>query len=182
VVGSATEVVVELLQKNLADLGGSLASQVRALLDEAFPDRPPGEAHYVEYGTPPTILVLRDRGRAVGHLALCRREVGVGAETLAIGMIGDVAIAPDYRGRGHTHALFAHAHAHLTGQSLPFSVLFAYEPRVYASRGYNLMQNETRFLDADGAWKTFVFRGSMYAELSGRRWPNQLLDLRGRVV
>ena len=173
---------MELLKRSAADLGGSLASEVYALLDEAYPDRPGDQDYYVEYGTPPLIVILRDRGRAVGHLALCQREVGIGAETLSIGMIGDVAIAPDYRRLGHTRALFAHAHAHLTSQSLPFSVLFAYEPRVYASRGYKLMQNETRFLDADGAWKTFVFRGSMYAELSGRPWPSQLLDLRGRAV
>jgi hypothetical protein len=30
--------------------------------------------------------------------------------------------------------------------------------------------------------KTFIYRGSMYAELSGRPWPNQMLDLRGRTV
>jgi hypothetical protein len=30
------------------------------------------------------------------------------------------------------------------------------------------MQNATRFIDADGSLKTFVYRGSMYAELSER--------------
>jgi hypothetical protein len=44
------------------------------------------------------------------------------------------------------------------------------------------MQNATRFIDADGSLKTFVYRGSMYAELSERRWLNQLLDLRGGTV
>jgi len=44
------------------------------------------------------------------------------------------------------------------------------------------MRNETRFLDVDGAWKTFVYRGSMYAELAERPWPNGILDLAGRVV
>ena len=97
-------------------------------------------------------------------------------------MVGGVAIAPDYRRRGHSRALVRHAHAYLHAQAIPFSILFAYEPSVYASSGYKLMQNETHFLDIDGTWKTLVFRGSMYVELSGRPWPNQLLDLRGRVV
>ena len=44
------------------------------------------------------------------------------------------------------------------------------------------MQNETHFLDADGVWKSFVYRGSMYAELAERRWPNRMLDLAGGVV
>ena len=96
-------------------------------------------------------------------------------------MIGGVAVAPDCRRRGHSRALVGQAHEYLKRQSIPFSILFAYGPR-YESSGYRLMQNATHFLDADGAWKTFVFRGSMFAELSGRLWPNQMLDLRGRVV
>ncbi len=44
------------------------------------------------------------------------------------------------------------------------------------------MQNATRFLDVDGTWKTLVYRGGMYAELMGRSWPNQIVDLRGPVV
>ena len=44
------------------------------------------------------------------------------------------------------------------------------------------MANTTRFLDSDGAWKTLVYRGGMYAELGDRRWPNLPIDLRGRAV
>jgi predicted acetyltransferase len=174
---------VELMQTTLADLRGSLASGVRALLDEAFPDRAPGEEdYYSAHGSPTLIMVLREGEHVIGHLAAYQREVGIADETLRIGMIGGVAIAPDCRGRGHSRELVEQAHMYLKSQSVPFSILFAYEPRVYASSGYKLMQNQTHFLDADGAWKTFVFRGSMYAELSGRSWPNQPLDLRGRVV
>jgi len=53
---------------------------------------------------------------------------------------------------------------------------------VYLSSGDRLMQNATRFLDADGAWKTFVYRGSMFAELAERPWPNRMLELAGGVV
>jgi hypothetical protein len=70
----------------------------------------------------------------------------------------------------------------LDSRSIPFSILFAYEPEVYASSNYNLMRNATRFVDADATTKTMVYRGSMYAELSRRHWPNQLLDLRGRFI
>jgi predicted acetyltransferase len=174
---------VELVQTTLANLNGSLASGAHALLEEAFSKSAPDEKdYYSKHGTPAFILILRISERVIGHLAAYRREVIIGGETSRIGMIGGVAIAPDYTRRGHSRALVEQAHAYLKEEAIPFSVLFAYEPRVYASSGYKLMQNETRFLDVDGAWKTFVFRGSMYAELSEKRWPNQLLDLRGRVV
>ena len=78
--------------------------------------------------------------------------------------------------------LLQHAHGLLKERSIAFSILFAYEPRIYQRSGYRLMQNATRFLDADGTWKTLVYRGGMYAELMERSWPNQIVDLRGPVV
>lgn len=179
----AAEAIVELLQTSLGGLHGNLASAVDALLDEAFPDRTPGkQSYHSEHGTPALILLLWDRERVLGHLAVYQREVEIGAETFSIGMIGGVAVASSHRGMGLARTLLAQARTHLAVQSIPFSVLFAYEPAVYASSGYKLMLNETHFLDGDGLWKTFVYRGSMYAELSSKPWPNKLLDLRGRVV
>jgi hypothetical protein len=43
------------------------------------------------------------------------------------------------------------------------------------------MTNETRFLE-DGVWKQFVYRGGMVAELAKQKWPDGILDLRGRTV
>ena len=99
----------------------------------------------------------------MGHLAVYRRQVKRGDEVLEIGMM-------------------QRAHDDLRARSIPFSILFAFEPRVYLSSGYRLMQNETHFLDVDGAWKTFVYRGSMFAELTERPWPNRMLELAGGVV
>lgn len=110
------------------------------------------------------------------------REVGIGEESLRIGMLGGIAVASDRRRRGHGRTLVQHAHKHLRERHIPFSILFAYQPRIYESCGYKLMQNETCFIGTDGTPGTLVYRGSMYAELSHRRWPNQRLDLRGRAV
>ena len=70
----------------------------------------------------------------------------------------------------------------LKERRIPFSILFAWEPRIYEGSGYKLMQNQIRFLDSDGGWKTFVYQGGMYAELMGTPWPNQVIDLCGPVV
>jgi predicted acetyltransferase len=110
------------------------------------------------------------------------RQVAIGAELLEIGMLGGVVVAPDQRRKGHSRLLVRHAHERLRSRHIPFSILFANEPRLYESGGYKLMQNATRFIDADATTKTLIYRGSMYAELGQRRWPNHLLDLRGPVV
>ena len=174
---------MELLETDRTGLVGRLEAKVLALLDEAFPGGASANGdYYALNGTPEIIVILQDGQEVVGHLALYRRQVGIGDEPVEIGMIGGVAIARDRRGRGHGRHLLQHAHGRLKERSIPFSILFAYEPRIYRSSGYRLMQNATRFLDVDGTWKTLVYRGGMYAELMGRSWPNQIVDLRGPVV
>jgi predicted acetyltransferase len=174
---------MELLETSRAGLVGPLEAKVLALLDEAFPDGVSATGdYYAQNGTPEIIVILQDGQELVGHLALYRRHVGIGHESVEIGLIGGIAIARDRRGRGHSRRLLQHAHGRLKERSIPFSILFAYEPRIYQRSGYRLMQNATHFLDADGTWKTLVYRGGMYAELMGRSWPNQIVDLRGPVV
>ena len=176
--------MVELLKSNPADLSSDVASGVHMLLRDAFADDAvrQGDYYRAHGGAPSLVMILREAQQVIGHLALYQRQVTIGRESLQIGMLGGIVVAPRSRRRGHSRVLVQHAHKHLRACDIPFSILFAYEPRVYASSGYRLMQNETRFIDRDGMAKTFVYRGSMYAELLQRRWPNQLLDLCGPAV
>jgi len=175
--------VTELIEISRGALTGELETKVQALLDDAFPKGSATNGDcYALHGIPDRILIAREARQVVGHLAVYRRRVKNGGEVLEIGMVGGVAVLPDHRRKGHCRLLLLRAHDYLRARSIHFSILFAFEPRVYLSSGYRLMQNETHFLDVDGAWKTFVYRGSMYAELTQRPWPNQVLELAGGVV
>jgi len=173
--------MVELVETMWASLAGAVGTNVQRLLGEAFFEDASVD-YYARLGIPTVILILKDGLDVVGHLALYRREVGIGDENVEIGMIGGVVVAPAQRGRGHSRTLVQRAHAYLREQAVPFSVLFALQPRVFQSSGYKPMRNETRFFDGNGSWKTLVYRGGMYAELLDRPWPDQLIDLRGPVV
>jgi len=176
--------MIELIRTSSIAESAEFATEVGALLNDAFPDGAPNElsGYYSRHGIPTTTLLLRDGRRAVGHLAIFERHIKIGNASQEVGLLGEIAIAADRRRAGLARGLVQDAHAHLKERSIPFSILFAYDPRVYASSGYKLMPNKVRFLDADGQWKTFVYRGSMYAELLGRPWPSQLIDLCGPVV
>jgi hypothetical protein len=180
--------MVELHEMSREGLVASLDAEVHALLREAFPSDEAAAAgdYYLPYGPPATILVLSEshpkEQRVIGHLAAYRREIAIGPDSVEIGMIGGVAIAPAHRGKGHVRALVGRIHVRFGQWALPFSVLFAFEPSVYASSGYKPMANTTRFRDSDGTWKTLVHRGGMYAELTERRWPNLPIDLHGPAV
>jgi predicted acetyltransferase len=136
----------------------SLSSQ-----NEDAHDFPP-EAHR-------TILAVDDDAGVVGHLSAYVREVDLENTSLTLGMIGNVATSCAFKRQGVAKSLVNAAHCYFQSLQIDFSVLFAYEPAVYSSSGYRLMRNKVHFQDDDGQWKTFVYRGSMYRELSGRRWP-----------
>jgi predicted N-acetyltransferase YhbS len=160
------------------------ASQARALLDVAYPDGAPGELdkYYARHGLPAATFLVEEDNLVVGHLSVFERQVRIGEEALQIGLLGEIAIAADRRKQGLAADLVAHAHRYLRSRAIPFSVLFAFEPAVYASSGYKPMLNETRAIEADGQWRTYVFRGGMVAELSDRPWSGKLLDLCGTAV
>jgi predicted N-acetyltransferase YhbS len=175
--------MIELLELLPDELGGDLASGVHRLLRDAFPEDGPNEGDYYRaVGAPEVAMILRDGPLVFGHLGLYSREVKIGNATLKIGMLGGIAVAHDRRRMGHGRILVQRAHEHLTSRHIPFSILFAHEPRIYEGSGYKPMQNAMHFIEPDGTPRTLVYRGSMYAELSRARWPNQLLDLRGRTV
>jgi predicted N-acetyltransferase YhbS len=177
-------VTIELITTPHIAGDSAFAAEVHDLLNAAFPEGAPNElaGYYARYGFPTATLLLREDRRVIGHLAIYEREIGIAAETVLVGLLGEVAIAAERQRRGLARRLVGHAHDHLQARAIPFSILFAFEPCVYASSGYTLMRNETRFMDADGRWKTVVYRGGMVAELSARRWPNQPIDLRGPAV
>ena len=175
--------MLELLTLNPKSLQGHLATEVHRLLRHTFPDDGPNEGDYYQaVGLPETALVLRDDFRVFGHLGIYARDVEIGGDPQKVGILGGIAVAPDRRRVGHARMLIGRAHEHLRRLGLEFSILFAFEPRIYESSGYQLMQNSTLFVDTDGTSRMLVYRGSMYAELAHRHWPSLLLDLRGRTV
>jgi GNAT superfamily N-acetyltransferase len=173
---------MDLIETTRAGLNGALGIEVQALIGQAFPDTDANGNDDGHHGMPDSIMILRDGQQVVAHLALYRREVDIGDDAVEIGMVGSVAVRRDRQGRGLSRLLLANAHARLRERGIPFSILFACTPRVYLSIGYRLMANTTRFLDRDGTWKTLIYRGSMYAQLSARTWPDLPIDLRGPVV
>lgn len=141
--------------------------------DSPQPDAP-SEAHRVFLALEPDVGII-------GHLAAYIRDTEQNGACLRLGMIGDVATATPFKRRGIAKSLVHAAHEYFQQNLINFSILFAYDPDVYKSSGYRLMENAVRFQE-DGAWKTLVYRGSMYCGLSDRTWCPDLIDLKGTAV
>jgi GNAT superfamily N-acetyltransferase len=160
-------------------LGRDRQAALDAMLREAFPDIAGAYPH----PQPPAFLVLaEDSGRIAGHLAGYRRDALAHGTPLAIGMVGAVAVAPQYRRQGIATAMLDRAHDQFRALALPYAMLFAYDHRHYRPAGYRPMPNTIRFLE-DGESREFVYRGGMIAELTDEPWNDTaLIDLQGPVV
>jgi hypothetical protein len=87
---------MELLELVPDDLGGDLARRVRKLLHSTWPEDAAKEGdYYRNLATPTAVVILRDASEVFAHLAIYEREVGVGSETLEIGMLGGIVVAPN---------------------------------------------------------------------------------------
>ncbi|MDO8802406.1 GNAT family N-acetyltransferase [Phenylobacterium sp.] len=169
---------MELLSVPYADLSGSLRPQVQALLAMAFPDL---EGDYYKGSVPDRIFICREDSQPVAHLAAYRRTAKADGKDCLIGMIGGVAVSPTHRRKGLSKLLIHEAHQFFLAERIGHSILFAFDPTIYASSGYELMMNPVKFIEA-GEERQFVYRGSMIAHLDGSSWSVGLLDLQGEVV
>ncbi len=128
------------------------------------------------------IIAVDSDDKVVGHLAAYVREVEFENFSSSLGMIGDVATVTQFQRRGIAKKMIESAHVLFRKVGIKHSILFAYNTGVYKSSGYKTMANEVHFLDQDGNWKTFVYRGSMFCELSDHTWPKGLINLKGLAV
>lgn len=169
---------MELLSVPCADLSGSLRPKVQALLAMAFPDL---EGDYYKGPVPDRIFMFCDDSQPVAHLAAYKRTAKADDKDCLIGMIGGVAVSPTHRRKGLSKLLIREAHQFFLAERIGHTILFAFDPTIYGSSGYELMTNPVRFVEA-GEERQFVYRGSMIAHLDGSCWSVGLLDLQGEVV
>lgn len=89
------------------------------------------------------------------------REMTQGSKFRA-GIIGGIAVHPNFRGLGLSKVIMKHLDERLIAEGVNHSFLFAYEPKVYVSSGYNELKAQIHYYDIQHKkWERFVYRGGM---------------------
>jgi predicted acetyltransferase len=83
-------------------------------------------------------LLIRDRGRLVAHLRLLNRELRFGKVVLPAGIVADVAVLPEYQGRGCRAALLEEARKQLLRQGAVLGLLQTDQPHGYTPLGWTV--------------------------------------------
>ncbi len=115
--------------------------QIAALLADSFTTDFGGRSHFEQ--RPHLRFVRREEGRIVGHIGYFFRSVRQGERLFAVAGLGDVACAPDWRGRGVASGLLQAAIAEARLGSAAFVLLFG-DAALYGAAGFVAAPNGIR--------------------------------------
>ncbi|MDD1783144.1 GNAT family N-acetyltransferase [Enterovibrio sp. ZSDZ35] len=130
-----------------------------------------------------TYVVIMDGGQLIACSSAHVREMEQANQTFLAGVIGSVAVHPEWRAKGLCKMLINELEEHLVMRGVDVSFLFAYKPEVYQSNGYLLLNAPIHhFDDISNTWKRFIYRGGMVKHLSTLTLdPETEIDFRGCV-
>ena len=170
----------ELTEADLGELRQLFDSEYLKEFGEWDPQQPYGYASHDVH------VMARIEGRVVGHVGWARREIAVGAETVAIAGVGGVLISADARGTRLGSELMGRAEQSMRDRGhLAFGYLGCREQVVpfYAACGWHRIYARERSIGRDGEsvvdepGPPILIRPIAPLEL----WSEGDIDLRGRA-
>ncbi|MEZ8026778.1 GNAT family N-acetyltransferase [Enterovibrio norvegicus] len=169
---------------------GHYSEGVSALLNLVFPDASIDISPNNELLTYGLVLdgsaAQKAANKVVGFGAVYTRKMQQGTRTFNAGIVGGIAIHPDYRGKGFCSHLMAQLEFAQIQANVEHSFLFAYEPRVYHAVGYQMLHAPIHFFDTpSNQWASFVYRGGMVKSFGKENGlpiePHTLIEFNGQV-
>lgn len=112
------------------------AEKLGVILNQCFNSPPNSWQTYSDRIGLENFRIIRQGGELMGGLAIYHMGQYYGLESVPMGGIAAVGIAPEYRGTGAAIALMQHAVKELYAKGLPISVLYPATQRLYRKAGY----------------------------------------------
>src|SRR6476469_1620496 len=112
------------------------AEKLGVILNQCFNSPPNSWQTYSDRIGLENFRIIRQGGQLMGGLAIYQMGQYYGFESVPMGGIAAVGIAPEYRGSGAAIALMQHAVKELYAKGLPISVLYPATQRLYRKAGY----------------------------------------------
>lgn len=150
------------------------------LLKTAF-----GENKELEDTSEMTLRVIvrhpQDKETIIAHAAAYTRVMTHQATDFLGAIIGDVAVAPEFQGKGLMREMLYSLHQHLISQAVDHSFLFAYNTDIYISSGYQVLNLPIHYYDInDKRWNTYIYHGAMFHSF-GTNQLCEVINIHGRT-
>ena len=156
-------------------------AEIAALLARGFDTDFGGRSYYQ---TRQHLRLVHREGAILAHMAITFRAMRLGERLITVAGLGDVATAPEARGRGLAGALLTQAIALAKASPAEFFLLFGDRP-LYAGAGFRPMRNTILWCEMRGAVTGQVTRepaqSLMVLPLKGHWDETAQLDLLGNL-
>lgn len=172
---------MEIEQINEYELTPELDREISSFLSIVFGEEFGGRSYHQQRHH--IRLLARHGDVLVGHVAMCYRDIFLGAEYVSIWGLAEVGTSPEMRGCGIASRLLRSAIALARSSPAEFFVLFGDRP-LYAGHGFKTQRNEYRYLSLErgepSSVQTQKASALMVLPLGERKWDSNLtVDLMG---
>ncbi|MER3587330.1 MAG: GNAT family N-acetyltransferase, partial [Mastigocladus sp. ERB_26_1] len=106
------------------------------ILGQCFIGTPGDQESYINSIGVENFRILHQQGQIVGGVAIIPMGQWWGCQTIPMGGIAAVGIAPEYRGTGAAIAMMQHTLKELHTRSVPLTALYPATQRLYRKAGY----------------------------------------------
>lgn len=107
------------------------------------------------------VLIIDDELIVASGFAY-RREMSQCGKVFKAGIVGGIAVHPDYRKQGLCKKTLRNIDQSIELAGVEQSFLFAYEPLIYVTCGYTVLDAPIHYFDRlQDRWNTYVYRGGM---------------------
>jgi len=161
------------------EVGGNLNKKIVHLLSICFVKEP--ILHHRRYfkEMPQHRWYIEDDKKLIAHIAMHEKIMSSKNREFPFGGVAEVAVHPDFRGRGYVRKILIKVHKWLQTNEFPFAILFG-EKEIYSSSGYSLVQNEIKYFnDETDKWIIEANRHALKNVLGSNPWPEGLINING---
>jgi len=163
------------------EIDENLDLQLRALLLECFPHEAQyfNVKRYLHENPQNRWLAFDENGVLAAHVAAHEKIIGAGEADLKVLGIAEVAVSPQFRGRGLVKAILEQVHAWGKEHDFAFSTLGG-RSEIYSSSGYVNTTNPVTVVNVStGQNVTEKLTYFMVRPLNNQVWPEGEIDVRG---
>jgi predicted acetyltransferase len=156
-----------------------LDQKLRNLLAVCFTRDPKFKKQRYNHELPQHRWYMKNGEQVIANVALHAKTISTVEGEIKIGGIAEVAVHPDYRGRGYVKIMLRQIHDWLKQSNYPFAMLFG-DYKVYSSSGYVNIDNELKYFDTEQKqWRVKKIQSAMICPLAEKKWPEGLINLNG---
>lgn len=169
---------------NEYDLDEKEHGAINKLLNNCFSNYPRDRSHFRQI--PSFRLIGKNDQGIQGHIAITYRWMQLGQTTIKVFGLSDICVAEAARDQKMATLMIEQIAALGRGKQIDFLVLIAWEPKVYESMGFTLVNNYCRWLLIQndrslGIAQRRIEDGLMVKPLGNKLWSAETLDFLGTI-